>query len=358
MALPRDLAACHALIAQLIEQLHTSQQNQQRLEHRLEQILRRMYGHSSEKLDANQMALFAGMLEALKAPAAPAAEATPAPAPVAPARGHGRRRLPADLPRQRIVHELSEQERPCPCCGKIRIVIGEELSEQLDFEPAKLSVIEHVRLKYACPACEKQAQSPQITTAEKPLSPIEKGLAAPGLLSYVIVSKYSDHLPLNRLERILKRHQIDLARSTLGDWAAQSAEALQPLYHLMVQDVLGSRILWTDDTPVDVLDPTIKNTRTGRFWVYLGDPAHPQAVFVYTPSRSRDGPMRFLTGWGKDQRVYLQADAFGGYNCIYAGLAGGQVIEVACWAHYPESGFIQSAGDGSGYSWAGAATDS
>jgi transposase len=217
----------------------------------------------------------------------------------------------------------------------MRHVIGQEISEQLDFVPAKVTVIEHVRIKYACPSCEERAAEggPQITTAEKPLAPIEKGLAAPGMLAYVMVSKYGDHLPMHRLESILQRHGIQIARSTMCDWAAQCAAVLNPLYQLMVKLVLASKVIHTDDTPVKVLDRTLDQTRTGRFWVYLGDKEHPSTIFTYTPSRSRDGPHQFLAGWGKEQRVYLQADAFGGYDGIYRGEAGGAVTEVACWAH-------------------------
>jgi len=249
--------------------------------------------------------------------------------------GHGRRRLPADLERQQIIHDLPEEEKPCPCCGRMRHVIGRETNEQLDYVPARVKVLEHVRLKYACPECEKNAAEggPQITVAERPLSPIEKGLAAPGLLSYVIVSKYGDHLPLYRLEKILDRHNIQMARSTMCDWMAQCAEVLDPLYRRMIEQVLGSDVIHTDDTPVDVQDRSLDQTRTGRFWDYLGDYHHPCTVFVYTPSRSRDGPMEFLRNWGKDHKVFLQADAFGGYDGIYLGQAGGQVKEVACWAH-------------------------
>ena len=132
---------------------------------------------------------------------------------------------------------------------------------------------------------------------------------------------------------ILERHGIQIARSTLCDWMAQCALVLHPLYDLMAQDVLLSKVIHTDDTPVDVLDKLCKATRTGRFWAYLGDQHHPNTVFTYTPSRSRNGPMEFLKGWGQEQRVYLQADAFGGYDGIYRGEAGGQVMEVACWAH-------------------------
>jgi len=269
------------------------------------------------------------------------AVSAPTPEPPAPppapstSRGHGRRRILQDLPRRRVVHDLAEDEKPCPCCGKMREVIGEETSEQLDYEPARLSVIQHVRLKYACRACEEAAaeDGPQIATAEKPLAPIEKGLAAPGLLAYVIVSKYSDHLPLYRLERILARHKIDIARSTMCDWARDSAAALKPLYDLMIREVLASKVIHTDDTPVDVLDRQLPQTRVGRFWVYVGDRDHPHDVFIYTANRSRDGPMTFLAGWGKDTRRFLQADAFGGYDGIYAGQAGGRVTEVACWSH-------------------------
>jgi hypothetical protein len=188
-----------------------------------------------------------------------------------------------------------------------------------------------VRLKYACRACEANATltGPQIVVAEKPLSPIEKGLAAPGLLSYVIVSKYSDHLPLYRLESILARHGIEIARSTMGDWMAQCATLLRPLYNRMVQEVLRSNVIHTDDTPVDVLDRERNQTRTSRFWTYLGDHEHPFTVFAYTPNRTRDGPRAFLKNWSG----FLQADAFGGYDGLYAGQAGGRVTEVACWAH-------------------------
>jgi transposase len=301
------------------------------LQHQLQQLLRRLFGRSAEKIDPRQMVLFETLLNGL-APRtdAPIEESSPASSNEN-RNGHGRRRLPSDLPRQKIVHDLPEDQKPCPCCGTMRHVIGQEVSEQLDYVPAKLTVLEHVRLTYACRHCEKQVAEggSQVVTADKPASPIEKGLAAPGLLSYVIVSKYSDHLPLYRLETILERHGIAIARSTMCDWAAQCADLLKPLHDLMAARVLQSRIIHTDDTPVEVLDKNRPQTRTGRFWVYLGDQEHPQTVFTFTASRSRDGPREFLRGWSG----YLQADAFGGYDGIYAGEVGGQVTEAACWAH-------------------------
>jgi len=321
---------------QLLEQQKQSTRTIEQLQHQLQHLLRRLYGQSSEKIDPKQMLLFEELLEQL-APRTPTESAAlPAPASPRPARnGHGRRRLPADLPRRKVIYDLPEAEKPCPCCGEMRHVIGQEVSEQIDYVPPQVAVVEIVQLKYACRHCEQNAAEggPQIVTAEKPLSPIEKGLAAPGLLAYVIVSKYSDHLPLYRLERILDRYGIDIARSTMCDWMAQCAEVLRPLYERLVHYARLSKVIHTDDTPVDVLDRSLNQTRTGRFWVYLGDAPHPYTVFTYTASRSRDGPMQFLKGWGQDRRVYLQADAFGGYDGIYAGEAGGQVTEVACWAH-------------------------
>lgn len=344
--LPADLAACHAMITQLLNLQHQKDRTIGQLEHQLQQLLRRVYGRSAETLDPKQMTLFAQMLQQLQAtqpqtpsPAQPAHAPQPPATPPAtppvnpPVNGHGRRRLPADLPRQRIVHDLPEIEKPCPCCGKPRRRIGEDVSEQLEYVPARVFVLQHVRIKYACTDCEQNASEagPQIVTADKPLrgAPIDKGLAGPGLLACVIVGKYGDHLPLHRIERIMERHGIDISRSTMCDWAAQCADVLRPLYELMVRRVLASKVIHTDDTPVDVLDRKLKQTRTGRFWVYLGDPGNPYSVFDYTPSRSRDGPMRFLSKWNG----YLQADAFGGYDGIYAGQAGGSVTEVACWAH-------------------------
>lgn len=325
------------MIQQLIEQLNSAQRENAQLEHQLQQLLRRVYGRSAEKIDPAQQVLFAELLQQLQsqqppAPAltGPAASSTPKPAST---NGHGRRRLPADLPREEKIIDLPEAQKPCPCCGKMRKRIGQEISEKLAYVPAKVTVIQTIRPKYACCDCDAAGNGAQIAIADLPPSPIDKGLADASLLSAVIVGKYSDHLPLNRLEKILARHDIDISRSTMCDWMAACAQALRPLYGLMVAQVLGSKVIHTDDTPVDVLDKKLRQTRTGRFWHYGGDGDHPCDVFDFTPSRSRDGPMKFLAGWGKDQVRYLQADAFGGYDGIYAGDAGGKVVEVACWAH-------------------------
>lgn len=231
--------------------------------------------------------------------------------------------MPANLPRQRIEHTLSAEQLPCPGCGHERIKIGEETSEQLEYEPASLYVVEHVRFKYACRCCQEH-----VAVADKPPQPLPKGLPGPGLLAYTTVSKYGDHLPLYRLEEILARSGVEISRSTTCGWMRETAALLLPLWMLMKQRLLRSRVIHTDDTTVPVLDPSLPHTRTGRFWVYCGDLDHPYSVYEYTPSRQRDGPANFLNGY----EGYLQADAFGGYDGLFAG-SGGKIVEVACWAH-------------------------
>jgi hypothetical protein len=148
----------------------------------------------------------------------------------------------------------------------------------------------------------------------------------PGLLAHTVLSKYGDHAPLYRQEDVHARYGIILRRSTLCDWIAAAADLAEPLYRRMCELVLDSRIIWTDDTPVKLLDPVLGRARTARFWTYLGDARHPYTVYDFTDSRARDGPRSFL----KEFSGYLQADAYGGYDGIYA---SGRVVEVACWAH-------------------------
>lgn len=238
-------------------------------------------------------------------------------------KGHGRRRLPEFLPRQRVEHVVGEAELGCPECGTPREKISEVISEQLEYIPASLFVVEHVQITYACKPCQEH-----VITADKPPQPIEKGIPGPGLLAHLIAAKYVRHMPLYRLEEDLARYSVLIRRSTLAGWMAGAAECLLPLYELMKRWVLASDVLGTDDTPVKVLDPELDHTRTGRFWAYVGDDRHCCTVYDYTPSRKRDGPATFL----KDYAGVLTADAFSGYDAIYYG-SNGKIIESACSAH-------------------------
>ena len=183
-------------------------------------------------------------------------------------------------------------------------------------------MLEHVYPKYACLCCKDGVAA----SAPVP-QPIEKGLPGAGLLSYVIVSKYHDSLPLYRQQDILARQGVEFSRSTLCGWMRESGELLFPLYELLKRRVLASEVLWTDDTPTPVLNPLSDKTRTGRFRAYLGDTLNPYTVYDFTMTRGRDGPERFLQGF----QGYLHADAYGGYDGIYLG-SSGTIQKVACWA--------------------------
>jgi transposase len=362
--LPDDPALLKAMLAEVLAALRASRQEGEQLRQRLDKLLRRLYGPRSERLDPDQPLLFAEP---------PAEEdATPPPADLGESakprrRGHGRQQLPRHLARDRRVYELSEADRLCQGCGQARVVIGQEVSEQLDYEPASLKVIEHVRLTYACPCCEKQRQAvsaapppaPAPTTpntataplsvseltntaatclaperpaastfltAPRPPAPIARGLAGPGLLAHVIVSKFCDHLPLYRCEGMLARFGVSLSRSTLCDWLAQSGALLRPLGELLRARVLESRVVQTDDTPVRVQAQAGAAAHQGRLWVQVGDAGHRYLAYLYSPNREGHWPQTFLKGYAG----FVQGDAYAGYDALFA---TGAVVEVGCWAH-------------------------
>jgi transposase len=320
-----DVTTLKAMVVELMAALHTSQQRVATLEHRLDQVLRRMYGQKSERIDPAQRLLFvdeeAAPTPAVEEPASP--ESSAETKNVSRKKGHGRAGLPKNLPRVRQPHDLTEAEKLCPGCQRPRAKIGEDVSEQLEYVPSSLFVIQHVRPKYACPKCRDQ-----VVAADKPQQPIAKGLPGPGLLAHVAVSKHADHLPLNRQSKILARHGVTLSRSTLCDWMKAVGVALEPLVALMRTRILQSTLIQTDDTPVDVLQKgSKKNVRIGRLWVYRGDETYPYVVFDFTPDRSRDGPRKWLGNY----RGWLQADAYAGYDELFRTRPG--LIEVGCWAH-------------------------
>jgi transposase len=241
-------------------------------------------------------------------------------------RRKGRRRVQdfENLPVTTQVHELSAEERACPCCGVERKEIGQEDSWQVEYFPGHFERIHHVRKKYACAACETSGDNPRIETAAKPEAAIDKGLAGPGLLSYIVTSKFADYLPLYRLEDIFARQGFEISRATQSVWCGDVADLAEPLYELMADEVRASHVVATDDTIMPML-------RTGhcakaRMWVYVGDAAHPYNVFDFTLSRGRDGPKYFL----KDYNQVLLADAYGGYDGVVAGNA---IVRAGCWAH-------------------------
>jgi transposase len=245
----------------------------------------------------------------------------------------GRRNLAAfdQLPMVRQEHDLPEAGKPCPCCGEMRQKIGEESSWQVEYIPGRFERIEHVRIKYACKHCEANAENPHIELAEKPAQPIDKGLAGPGLLAYIVTSKYADYLPLYRLESIFERNGLQIDRATQSVWCGDVANIVKPLFDLMVRRVLQSHVICTDDTIMPMLWPG--KTKQARMWVYIGDEHHPYNVFDFTLGRSRDGPAKFLKDYGKappPDKQTLLADAYGGYDGV---VVGNEITRAGCWAH-------------------------
>jgi transposase len=339
-ALPLDVESLHRMIRELLERNRKIQNHLDGLQQQLELLLKRLYGPKSEKFNPLQLSLF----EKINPPeSTPDADSVPEPVPTpapkalknkAQKKGHGRREFPANLERKTTTHDLSEADLACPCCSSIRTRIGEEVSERLNFVPASLFVVRHVRIKYGCSKClgnkaenvhmEQPETAPLIITAPPPASIIEKGLAEPGLLAHVIVSKYVDHLPLHRLEGIFKRQGVIISRSTMCDWMAACAKALTPIYDDMLSQVLKSKVIHCDETPVKVQAPG--KTKTSRLWVYLGDPDYPYTIYDYRTTKARAGPEEILKGY----KGFLHADAANVYDGLYL---SGDIIEVACWAH-------------------------
>jgi transposase len=294
----------------------------EKLKLQIARLRRIQFGRRSEQHDARvvQLELIVEELEtslaASTVPTETCASSSPRTPPV-------RRPLPAALPRETVVHATA---CTCPDCGGALKQIGEDVAEQLEFIPEHFKVIRHVRPKFVCGKCSTLMQ------AAAPSRPIDRGMAGPGLLAHVAVSKYLDHLPLYRQSEIYARQGIDLERSTLADWIGGIARLVTPLAELIGRYVVAATKVHADDTPVPVLDPGRGKTKTGRLWVYVRDdrPAGsndpPAAFYRYTPTREGVHPRAHL----KDFRGTLQADGFSGFAGLYV---EGRVHEAACWAH-------------------------
>jgi transposase len=235
-----------------------------------------------------------------------------------------RRPLPEHLPRE--VHTHMPEHDACPDCGGRLRELGEDDAEMLEYVRASFKVLRHVRPKLSCDACDRIVQAPA------PSRPIERGLAGPGLLAHVLVSKYAGHLPLYRQSEIYAREGVGLDRSTLAGWVGATSELLAPLVDAVRHHVMSASKLHADDTPVPVLAPGNGKTKTGRLWTYVrddrpsGDKTAPAVWFAYSPDRKGEHPKRHL----KLYNGALQADAYAGFQHLYE---NGTIVEVACWAH-------------------------
>jgi transposase len=297
------------------------------LRHRLDRLCRHVFGRRSEKGVPEGQGLLA--LPGAAGPIAPDTSDEDAPSesevPASPARRkkhRGRRRLPEELPRERIEIPARPEDVHCRQCAGEKVRIRDERTEGLDYQPASFVIREYVRGVYVCPGCEGAVSQPPL-----PARPIEKGRPEPGLLAHVVASKYADHLPLYRLEQIFARHGVLVTRRTLAEWNGAVADLLAPLVTqgLRVQ-LLASPWIQCDDTTIDVqVDDRKPNIREGHLWAYRGMGG--EVVYDFTWARNGEGPERMLT----EYRGYLQADAAPAYDGLFERHA--EIIEVGCWAH-------------------------
>lgn len=304
----------------------------EKLKLQIAKLKRLQFGRSSEKLGGQieQLELIVEELEASEAQL-PARRQPPSSSD-RPAEEASRLRgaLPESLPRETIEYSPASV---CPDCGVALRRIGEDVSEQLEFVPQHFKVIRHVRPRLACRCCQKVLQAPA------PSRPIARGLAGPGLIAHILVSKFLDHLPLYRQSAIYARDKVVLERATMADWVGHSSGLMTPLLEALIDYVMAApKKLHADDTPAPVLQPGRGSTKLGRFWVYVRDDRDagstdpPAVLFRYSPDRKGCHPQRHL----KNFRGALQADAYGGFAQLYEPSEPGQpppVVEVACWAH-------------------------
>jgi transposase len=309
--LPSDVPTLQALVRQLLAETARLRAENAELKGKLDQALKHRFGRRSERRRPKPK---------------PTADDDP------PARTrdlHGRTPLPEHLERRDVVYDLTEAEKLCPCCGQARVCIGTQTAEQLDLEPARFFVRRTVKKTYACQHCDPATvpvEQRLQTAGPEQVGPIAKGLCAAGLLAHVITAKFADHTPVHRLAGQLARSGVLIARSTLGDWLAQAAILLEPLYELMHQRLLLSRVIHSDDTGVKLRVAGADRTRKAHLWAHIGDADYPYVVFDFTADYTATGPTTFLQGY----QGYLQADALAQYEGLYG---DDKAKHVCCWAH-------------------------
>jgi len=326
-ALPDDVATLHAMVRVLADErgaLTEAQAEIARLTLIIQRLQRHQFGRRAERMDEDQLQL---AFEDLNADIARVEARLPVEKPAkTPNREPRTERasLPPHLPREEV--RLDIEHDTCTGCGGALHAIGETVSERLDYVPARLKVIRVCRPRYGCRSCGTIHQAPA------PERPIAKGLATPGLIAHVLVSKYCDHLPLYRQSQIFERHGVELDRSTLANWVGGACWWLEPLQQRLAEHVFASQTIFADDTPVPVLDPGRGRTKTGRLWVYArderpwGGPAPPTALYLYSPDRKAEWPAAHLAAF----KGTIQVDGYAGFEKL---TAGGDIALAACWAH-------------------------
>lgn len=320
----------------MLEEKHISlKEEHSHLQEKYKSLQRMLYGKKSEKLtpeDEHQMRLFNEAEEGDREEAEPEKKAEE----TTEVKGHirkkrGRKPLPAYIDREEVIHDLTEEDKACPCCGKERPTIGEVISEELDIIPPKMIVNKHIRKKYGPCTCKsfEEKEIPEIKTAVMPPRLIPQGIASAGLVAYTVTAKFCDALPFYRQSKIFERLDIELSRATLCNWSLLAAEKCQPLIDLIIDEIRGGPVIRMDETSLQVLkEPEKKAESKSYMWVTMGytPEEKPLVLYQYHPTRSGEVPGKFL----KDYTGYLQTDGYAGYN---KASAKDSIVHVGCFAH-------------------------
>ena len=305
--LPTDVPTLQAMVRELLTEIQQLRAENAELKAKLDAALKHRFGRRSER----------------RTPSASAQKPPPRRDP------HGRSPLPEHLERREVVHDLTEAEKLCPCCGRSRACIGEQTAEQLNLEPVRFFVLRTVKKSYSCRHCDPvtvPVEQRIQTAGPAQVGPIAKGLCGPGLLAHVVTAKFADHTPVHRLAGQLARSGVTIASSTLGDWLFRASELLTPLYELMHTRLLLSRVIHGDDTGVKLRVPGSTRTTKAHLWVCIGDADYPYVLFDFTSDYTADRPARFLKGY----TGYFQADALAQYEGLYG---DDKIKHVCCVAH-------------------------
>ena len=315
---------------QVIENLETKIRLMQQ---RMDDLLRKVYGRSSEKINPDQLLmneLLLSLEKNIPAPVTtPESSATTVEIKAHTRHKHGRSPFPEHLKREEHLLDVKEEDKVCPC-GKPKKQIGTDVTERIDCQPAMLFVNAYLRPKYACPDC--TCEHGTVTQAPAAEGPINRCEADAGMLAKVAVDKFEHHLPLFRQEVIMERLGVNISRQVMSDWMESIAAVLMPLYELMRKAILECDIVLNDDTPVDMRNGPAPGVRTARIWATLGGEGLKYTLYNFTLDRGGDGPEEFFKGY----KGYLLADAFAGYNGLFKPTREGKpsdIIHSGCWVH-------------------------
>ncbi len=331
-SLPDDTAELQTLLVETQKNFKETQQDYESriklLEEQIRLLRHQMFVRKSEKLarevDTGQILLF-NEVEQIESQATEQ-ESIEVPAHT---RRRGKRKpLPEELPRVEVIHDISEEEKKC-ACGAEKSRIGEETSEKLDYIPAKMQVIKHIRYKYACKVCEGiETEGSVVSIAPMPAQLLPKSIATAGLVAYIIISKYADALPLYRQEKIFERLGIELKRQTMATWVIKVAQRCTPLLELLNQEIRSGPLIQIDETRVQVLkEPGREATTQSYMWVFRGgNLSSPAILYQYHPTRAGDAAKAFLG----EYTGYVQTDGYVGYEFVDE-MPG--VKHLGCWAH-------------------------